>query len=207
MEEKKLTEKESLEVITTMIARTKERYLGNGSILMMWGYLIAAVTTLVWVMLALTHNGRWNWLWFAIPLAGWPAMLLMSRRQTEKGYAVTFYDKVTSRIWIIAGVSELVVAIACLCMQHIAGVNCWSAMLTYTLIAVPIAEIAQGCLIRENSLTIGGAGGLAVGIITLCCVTGGIVLGASWYMPLFIFAFVAMMVIPGHILNIKSNRR
>ena len=39
MEERKLTEKESLEVITTMIARTRERYIGDGNIMLMWGYL------------------------------------------------------------------------------------------------------------------------------------------------------------------------
>ena len=43
MEERKLTEKESLEVITTMIARTRERYIGDGNIMLMWGYLTVAV--------------------------------------------------------------------------------------------------------------------------------------------------------------------
>ena len=48
MEDRKLTEKESLEVITSMIARTKAKYLGSGNILLMWGYLIAITSILVW---------------------------------------------------------------------------------------------------------------------------------------------------------------
>lgn len=36
MEDRKLTEKESLEVIASMIARTKQCYIGNGNILLMW---------------------------------------------------------------------------------------------------------------------------------------------------------------------------
>ena len=40
MKDRKLTEKESLEIITSMIARTKERYIGNANILLMWGYLV-----------------------------------------------------------------------------------------------------------------------------------------------------------------------
>lgn len=51
MEDKKLTEKESLEVITSMIARTKARYLGSGNILLMWGYLVVFVSILVWILL------------------------------------------------------------------------------------------------------------------------------------------------------------
>lgn len=47
MEDKKLTEKESLEVITSMIAKTKQRYIGDGRIMVMWGYLVATVSALV----------------------------------------------------------------------------------------------------------------------------------------------------------------
>ena len=56
MEDKKMTEKESLELITAMINRTRERYIGDGNILLMWGYLTVIVTALVWIMLIMTHN-------------------------------------------------------------------------------------------------------------------------------------------------------
>ena len=64
----------------------------------------------------------------------------------------------------------------------------------------------DGLLIKEKSLTLGGAIGLSIGIVTVCCVAGRIPLGANWYMPLFILAFVAMMIVPGHILNNKASR-
>lgn len=50
MEDKKLTGIESIELITSMINRTKERYIGSGNIMLLWGYLVVAVTVLVWVM-------------------------------------------------------------------------------------------------------------------------------------------------------------
>ena len=66
MEEKKISEKESLEIITEMISRTKERYIGDGNIMLLWGYLSVGIAALVWIMLVLTRNPMWNWLWFAI---------------------------------------------------------------------------------------------------------------------------------------------
>ena len=77
MEDRKLTEKESLEVITSMIARTKDRYLGSGNILLMWGYLDVFVSILVWIMLETTRQNVWNWLWFAIPVIGIPATTII----------------------------------------------------------------------------------------------------------------------------------
>lgn len=205
MDERKLTEKESLEVIASMIQRTKERYIGNGNIMLMWGYLVAVVSMLVWIMFVSTGNNNWNWLWFAIPLVGGIATpILASKERREKGVKM-FSDTVTSRLWTIAGLSEFVVMIACIVIELMTGTNCWRAMLAYSLIAMPVAEIAQGLLINEKSLAVGGSVGLAVGIITVCCIAGNISLGANWYMPLFIIAFVAMMIVPGHILNHKAR--
>ncbi|MGM9852864.1 MAG: hypothetical protein ACI30N_02715 [Muribaculaceae bacterium] len=206
MEDRKLTEKESLEVITSMIARTKQRYIGDGRIMVMWGYLVAIVSILVWVMLVTTRQGVWNYLWFAIPVIGGIATPIMSRRQQREAGVKTFYDTVTSQLWTIAGLSEFAALFVCLSIRLFTGVNCWGAMLAYTLIAMPLAEIAQGLLIKEKSITVGGIIGLTVGIVTVCCLAGRITLGANWYMPLFILAFVAMMIVPGHILNHKASQ-
>ena len=152
----------------------------------MWGYLVTSVSILVWVMLAMTHQNVWNWLWFAIPVIGFTATPILARRQERNQGVTTYSDKITSQL------------------QFLGGVDCWVAMLAYTLIAAPVAEIAQGLVIKEKALTTGGIFGLAIGLITICCVGGGVALDARWFMPLFIAAFVAMMIIPGHILNHKA---
>ena len=206
MEERKLTEKESIEVITSMIARTRQRYVGDGHIMLMWGYLVAVVSILVWVMLVETRQNSWNYLWFAIPVIGGIATPIMARKQQRYSGVKTFYDTVTSHLWTIAGLSEFAAIIVCIAIQYITGAHCWTAMLAYSLIAMPVAEIAQGLFIKEKSLTVGGIIGLAIGIITICCIAGGIPLGANWYMPLFIIAFIAMMIVPGHILNHKASQ-
>lgn len=144
MEERTLTEKESLEVITSMIRRTKERYIGDGNIMLMWGYLVAVVSILIWVMLVATRQGYWNWLWFAIPLIGGIATPIMARKQQRESGVKTFSDRVTSRLWTIAGLSEFVAIAVSLCLQIFTGTSCWLAMLAYSLIAMPLAEIAQG---------------------------------------------------------------
>ena len=81
MIDKQPTERESLEIITSMINRTKDRYmLGDGNILLIWGYLTVAVTALVWILLALTHNNAVNWLWFLIWIVGGLATIRITRK-------------------------------------------------------------------------------------------------------------------------------
>lgn len=206
MEDKKLTEKESLEVITSMIARTKARYLGSGNILLMWGYLAVFSSILVWILLAATQQNVWNWLWFAIPVIGMPLTSIMARREKRTDGVVTYSDKITSHLWSIFGVSEIVLTLICLGFSLIGGIKCWTAMIVYTIIAAPFAEIAQGLIVKEKSLIWGGIVGLAIGMVLVCCVTGNIPLLANWFMPLFILFWVVMMIVPGHIINHKAKK-
>ncbi len=205
MEEKKLTEKESLEVITSMIARTKQRYLGSGNILLMWGYLVVLVSILVWIMLVSTRQNVWNWLWFAIPVIGMPITSIMARREKRAYGVVTYSDKITSQLWTIFGLSEIILTLICLGFAIIGNVNSWGAMLVYTLLVAPSAEIAQGLIVKEKCLIWGGVVGMAIGMISVCCVVGEIPLSANWFMPLFILVWVAMMIIPGYILKHKEK--
>lgn len=204
MEEKKLTELESISIITEMISRTKERYIGDGNIMIMWGWLTVAVTCLVWSLLAATLNPAWNWLWFLIPAIGGTLTPIMAKKSERKQGVKTYSDKISSQIWLAVGLIGMIATIVCLGFGF-AGIYAWSLMFVYALIIVPFAEIVQGLIVREKSLVIGGAAGIAVGIFTTGCIISRITLSAYWFLPTFMLAFVCMMIIPGYIINRKAH--
>lgn len=204
MEEKKLTELESISIIAEMISRTKERYIGDGNIMIMWGWLTVAVTCLVWSLLAATLNPAWNWLWFLIPAIGGTLTPIMAKKSERKQGVKTYSDKISSQIWLAVGLIGMIATIVCLGFGF-AGIYAWSLMFVYALIIVPFAEIVQGLIVREKSLVIGGAAGIAVGIFTTGCIISRITLSAYWFLPTFMIAFVCMMIIPGYIINRKAH--
>lgn len=207
MEERRITEKESLEVITAMIARTKERYmLGEGNIMLMWGYLTVGVSALIWILLVATHNPVWNWLWYLIWIIGGTVTPIMARRKVHKFGVKSYSDRLSSRIWSTVGFSAILATFVCLGFLLIGGKDSWGMMFAFALIIVPLAEICQGIVINENSMVAGGWTGLAVGIFTVCCIAGGVPLGVNWYLPIFILAFTGMLIVPGHVLNYKAKK-
>lgn len=206
MEDKTITEKESIEIITNMIALTKKRYLGDGNILMMWGYLTVTVAVAVWIMLGVTQNHTWNALWYLIPTVGGISTPILARRQQKVTGFKTHYDRVSSSLWLIFGMSEMILTAICILFSCFGEIDCWSAMLIFTLILAPGAEIAHGLLIKEKIMVAGAIIGLIAGMVTLCCVAGGIPLHTDWYMPIFIIAFTAMMIVPAHVINYKARR-
>ena len=207
MEERKITEVESIEIITSMISRTKDRLVkGSGNILLMWGYLIVAVTALIWVLLVTTKNPAVNWLWFLIWVIGGIATPIMVKRKRMASGTKSYTDKLTSQIWSVVGLTGIASTLLCLGFLLIGGKDSWSMMFVFALIIVPMAEIMQGLVIKESPLIAGGGIGLLIGLFTTCCISSHIMLMATWFMPLLIMAFAAMMIVPGHILNSKANR-
>lgn len=206
MEEKKLTQQESIDIITEMISRTKDRYVGDGNIMLMWGWLTIAVTGLVWAAVALTRNLAWNWLWFLIPVIGGIATPIMAKKLECRQGVKTYSDKISSQIWMAVGLIAIAATIICL-VFNFTGIYAWSLMFIYALIIVPLAEIAQGLIVREKSLVVGGAFGMAVGLFTTSCLICRIPLYTYWFLPTFMLAFACMMLIPGYVVNRKAHRK
>ena len=161
MEERKITEVESIEIITSMISRTKDRLVkGSGNILLMWGYLIVAVTALIWVLLVTTKNPAVNWLWFLIRVVGGIATPVMAKKERVASGSKSYTDKLTSQIWSVVGFSAIASTMFCLGFLLIGGKDSWSMMFAFALIIVPMAEVMQGLVIKEKSLIVGGGIGL-----------------------------------------------
>lgn len=206
MEERTITELESIEVITSMIARTRQRLAkGVGNIMLMWGYLTVCVTLLVWGLLLITKNPAMNWFWFLIWIVGGIATPIMAKKKELNAGVRSYSDKLGSQVWTVVGASALGMTLFCLGFMLIGGINCWVCMLAFALIIVPFGEIAQGIIIKEKSLIYGGSVGMTAGIFLLCCIVGKVVLYVNWVMPLFSIAFISMMIIPGHVLNHKAK--
>ena len=207
MDENKMTAQESLEIITSMIDRTKERYFGNGNILILWGCLTVSITILVWILLLITRQPIWNLFWIALPIIGIPFTSIIAKKQIIKHRGKTYSDKIISKLWMITGLSYVVMAIACFLFKAIGNICCWSTFLPFTLIVIPLSILIQGLIVKENSLVGGGIMAFIIGIFTICCVSANIPLGVNWFLPLFILSFIFMMIIPGIVLNNKIKHK
>lgn len=207
MEEKNLTEKESLALIAEMIRKTRKRTgLDCGKPLILWGYTSVCTALLVYAALLLTRSPKSMALWMLIPLVGWPLQYrFVKREKAANGEAKSYIDSVSDRLWLFVSFSELIAFAICAGFAYF-EYRVWIIMFFYSLIAVGSAATVQGIVIRENSLIAGGLTGVAGGLIITGCTIADIPLNVSWVMPLFIACFAMMTIIPGHLINHKSKR-
>lgn len=186
MEERKLNEKESLELIARMIQNTKCKMAENaGTPFLWWGYATVVLSVLVWFLLKETGNGSWQALWFLLPALAFPATL-WSRRKARKTVK-TYIDRVVGYVWTVFGLGGFLVT--CITMFV-----CNIPILFTVLLLMGMGTALTGLIVKMRLVTVGGALGALLSI-------------GCFYVPgvdrilFFALAFVFMMVIPGHYLN------
>lgn len=72
MEDKRLNEKESLELIAQMIQNTRKNLdAGSGNMFLLWGYVSALIALVVFAGVYFTKNPVWMWGFWGIPVVGY----------------------------------------------------------------------------------------------------------------------------------------
>ena len=112
MEVKTLTTQESMEVIARMIEASKQRLsMPDLRISVLWAVLTIATAATVLIVSLIDYNPLINLVWFAIPVIGLPANLLMARKEgVGKGFK-TAIDVISDGIWRTVGVVAILLSL------------------------------------------------------------------------------------------------
>ena len=199
MEERKLNEKESLELITQMIQNSKKNLqVGRGNQFILWGWLGAITSLAVMGMLMWTKNPMWNWLWFAIPVIGWPVMMWQLKKAEKP--VVTFTDKVLKAVWMSIGS----VGMAGIFLMAIYAKN-MMLMLPGACILMAIGVFITGTVLNDRKTKTSASSTLFVIMMASCHIVF-MKDHFMWYYIVFSLGFIGMLVVPGYHLNKEAKK-
>ena len=199
MEERKLNEKESLELIAQMIQNSKKNLqVGRGNQFILWGWLGAITSLVVMGMLMWTKNPIWNWLWFAIPVIGWPVMLWQMKKEEKP--VVTFTDKVLKAVWMsIGSIGMLGTFLMAIYAKNM------MLMLPGVSILIAIGVFITGAILDDRVLKTRTFGALLLIMMASCHIVF-MQDGFYWYYITFSLGFIVMLVMPGYHLNKEAKK-
>ena len=202
MEERKFTEKESLELISQMISASRQRLQkGSGNPFLYYGYTSIAISAATFLLTRFSGSWAWNLLWMLMFI---PAIVLWVKDRDSKPEVTSYIERMLTNTW------KVVLMLMVLSLAVILGSGFGSGTINLMLM-LPLALIfvCTGTLI--TGLTIGE--GSIVGMTTIAFVMpvlllSGMVSGDG-YLPVWNlaggFSFLFSLVIPGHIINHRSS--
>ena len=205
MEERKMNEAESLQLITSMINDSRARMSRDlGTPFLVWGYTTVVVAIIQALIVANVDDFMpYLWLWCAIPLIGWPLMLWLNRRDSG---AVNYIDRCVGAVWTGIGIASVFIPFYCGF-----GISVFSTVVvlmgvgTYVTAVVIKDKIVKriGVVAIISPVTFAVAKFVYVRFLTL----QDVAYGGLYLIECIIFAVIIFMllVVPGHILNHKKN--
>ena len=208
MKNEQLSETQSLELIASMIRDSRTRLARNsGMPFLVWGYTTVIVSLFEFFMVRYAADPQpWMWAWFAIPVMGWVGMKVFCHG--DRG-ARNYIDRVISAVWTVFGISMFAAAV----MSVVYHTSILYVIVTF----IGMGTAITGLVIRDKLTS--AAGFLAMLAAQIFPLRTWLFVRFSAQAPemdpvrwtscnVLIFAaiFLLLMVIPGHILNRKSNR-
>ena len=203
MEEKKFTEKESLELISQMIQATRKNLVkGQGNYFIIYGYTAAILSIIIYTLLCMTHTPWWWAGWFLMFL---PVIILSFKEKRNTPTVITYTDSMVNKVWQVMGASFSLTMLVILALSFIVGKCDFMLMLPLCLLYTSIGTAITCLVIREKCLLYTPLVGFVLAIYMLMSYTINNSAAILWNLY-FGLSFVVMMIIPGHILNNKSEK-
>lgn len=192
LQDKRLNEKESLELIAQMIRNTKMKMKeGSGTMFLIWGYSTVIVTMLVWSLCLYTQDYRYQWLWFLLPISASIMTIIYKKQEDKKPRVSTYIDRVISYIWWVVGVAGFLLSMV--------SILAYTFPILFVIVLIMgIGTTLTGLIISFRPLIVSGIIGMAASVVLSF-------LSWKFQLPLFSLIFLFMMIIPGHYLNHKAT--
>lgn len=193
MEDKQLNAAESFALIQQMIGQTRRRVERNAGVpFLIFGYTTVVTSLAVWFAVTQTQNPWWQLLWFIILAVAAVYWIVTYRKERTKEVS-TYVDRVVNYIWITGGIV--------ITLQSVIAMFLWSIPILYIIVLVIGMQTAlTGLVIRFRLVTVAGFTSIALSPLFL------VIKGIDSCL-IFAAVFLVMMVVPGHILNYKSNHQ
>lgn len=205
MKERKMSEVESLELITSMINDSRARMIKNlGTPFLIWGYVTVVVSLIQAAIIAYVQDFfPYLWGWFAIPVLGYLLMLLLNKPEKR---VTNYIDRCVNALWRSIGVAALFLPFVCKL-----GVSIFPVV----IILLGVGTVTTAAVVRDRVVKRIGFAAIfssmlfpLVDFILVRQLTAAQFGGRERYLvECIIFAVIIflLLVVSGHILNCKKR--
>ncbi|MBR2649648.1 MAG: hypothetical protein IKD55_12450 [Sediminibacterium sp.] len=192
-EEEHFSAHQSLAIIESMIQKAQNRFSENGTLYLLWGWVIFICCTFHYTLLTITQNQIWGNIWALTIVAVLYQFYFLFKKNKKKAVR-TYTDDIISGVWSCFGI---VMGIASFIMYKLGS---WSLLYSFILLFYGIPTFLSGIIMRFKPLIIGGICCWILSIISVFVQTKEILL-------LLAPAVLSAWIIPGYLLKAKYNQQ
>ncbi len=192
--EKELSPQESLQLIQTMINKTKDSVADDSFYFLLWGWLVFFCCIAEFILKVYLQYPQHYFVWCLMPVGGVISGIYGSR-QSKKKRVKSFVDEALDYLWI-----ALAMAFIVLIFINVLGQTSWQSVLTYYILLYGIGTFVSGKLLRFRPLIIGG-------LINFVLAAVSVKFSYDYQLLIGSLAILISYIIPGHLLRIRHQQQ
>jgi ABC-type proline/glycine betaine transport system permease subunit len=193
-EEIKMSEKESMELIASMINKAKNRVSESGTLYLLWGWLILACCLVQFAGLHFFHYEKVYFIWYATWLLVIYQFFYLSKRRKARTVK-TYTNEITVFVWIVFFICMMLAIFIGIQFRHYEMID------PLLLVLYGMPTFLSGIIFKFKPLVIGG----------ICCwvfATFSPFVPVDYQLLLLAAAVISAWIVPGYLLkeNFKKEK-
>lgn len=145
---KEMSAQRSLQLISETFNNSRKEILrGSAKYFMLWGTLLTVVSLVIYLLWNLTGKPEWNYLWFAMPVIGYPIAALMGKY--NKAMPQNEVSKMLGSVWAVFGAFAITLSVVAIFLvpMHVSLI---------IVIIMGLAECMSGVPLKNWPIIIAG---------------------------------------------------
>ena len=143
-----MTAQQSLQIITETFNKSRKGILLNSAkYFLLWGALLTAISLVIYLLWNLTGKPQWNFLWFAMPVIGYPLAMLMGKYDVS--VPQNEVSKMLTGVWRVFGVFAITLSVLSICLVPM-------NVALIIVIILGLAECMSGVLLKNWPIIVCG---------------------------------------------------
>lgn len=192
-QEKEFSPQESLDLIRTMINKTKDAVADSTFYFLFWGWLVFGCCVASYTLKLYFHSSNHFYVWWLMPVGG-VVSWIYGAKQKKKERVKSFVDEALEYVWMGVAMAFFILVIV-----NILSGESWKTAFTYYILMYAIGTFVTGSLIRFKPLVIGGLINFALAVVSIRFnYDDQLLIGA--------LAVLISYIIPGHMLRAKYQK-
>jgi len=188
--QEQLSAQSSLALIESMINKAQNRYSENGTLYLLWGWIIFTCTLGQYALLSYTSMGANSGLIWMLTLVALGYQFYYLKLKEKKETVKTYTYEMIGYVWMVFGISMGMVSFISL---KLGG---WQLMYALILLLYGMPTFLTGAIMRFTPLKIGGIVCWVLSVIAVYVSSKEIIL-------LLLPAVISAWIIPGYLLRAK----
>lgn len=191
--EKEFSPQESLQLIQSMINKTKDAVADDSFYFLLWGWLVFICCIASFTMKVYFQSPYFSSVWILMPVGAIISGIYGSR-QSKKQKVKTFVREALNYLWMALGI-----ALSILIIINFLVANSWQTAFTYYILLYGIGTFVSGKLIKFQPLVIGG-------IINFVLAAISVKFSYDYQLLIGALAILISYIIPGHLLRLRHHQ-